>query len=238
MVEVPLVDLAFPGLKTRGPASAGRVRAPCRPGLVWADRPSVEPTDRRRQLGAASRRPLPLTQSQVYDDVTAACDTTAMRAPKLLCIASAVDLDFRYGCTPAWWQLWKGLHEEGAELVVAPYRGRPIETPWWRAAAEPHLPRGGELRPRARTCRAPEGRPAPSPREDSPSDSPVDRLTREAIWRWSRLAGARHLERLVERERPDAVVVFTVPMAHFRGIPTRCASASTCRSCSTTATCR
>ena len=31
---------------------------------------------------------------------------------------------------------------------------------------------------------------------------------------------ARHLERLVERERPDAVVVFTVPMAHFRGIPT------------------
>ena len=30
----------------------------------------------------------------------------------------------------------------------------------------------------------------------------------------------RHLEKLVERERPDAVVVFTVPMAHFRGIPT------------------
>ena len=30
----------------------------------------------------------------------------------------------------------------------------------------------------------------------------------------------RHLDRLVERERPDAVVVFTVPMAHFRGIPT------------------
>src|SRR6266540_3630915 len=30
----------------------------------------------------------------------------------------------------------------------------------------------------------------------------------------------RHLERLVEREHPDAIVVFTVPMAHFRGIPT------------------
>ena len=30
----------------------------------------------------------------------------------------------------------------------------------------------------------------------------------------------RHLEGLVERERPDAVVVFTVPMAHLRGIPT------------------
>ena len=30
----------------------------------------------------------------------------------------------------------------------------------------------------------------------------------------------RHLDRLVEHERPDAVLVFTVPMAHFRGIPT------------------
>jgi spore maturation protein CgeB len=30
----------------------------------------------------------------------------------------------------------------------------------------------------------------------------------------------RHLERLVEAERPDAVLVFTVPMAHLRGIPT------------------
>jgi spore maturation protein CgeB len=29
----------------------------------------------------------------------------------------------------------------------------------------------------------------------------------------------RHLEQLVERERPDAVIVFTVPMAHLRGIP-------------------
>ena len=47
-----------------------------------------------------------------------------MRAPKLLCVASAVDLDFRYGCTPAWWQLWKGLHDEGVELIVMGTHGR------------------------------------------------------------------------------------------------------------------
>ena len=29
-----------------------------------------------------------------------------------------VDLDFRYGCTPAWWQLWKGMYEVGVDLVV------------------------------------------------------------------------------------------------------------------------
>src|SRR5919206_248994 len=45
------------------------------------------------------------------------------RAPKILAVASAVDLDFRYGCTPAWWQLWKGIYEAGCDLIVTPYRG-------------------------------------------------------------------------------------------------------------------
>jgi len=30
----------------------------------------------------------------------------------------------------------------------------------------------------------------------------------------------RHLDKLVEKEKPDAILVFTVPMAHFKGIPT------------------
>jgi spore maturation protein CgeB len=30
----------------------------------------------------------------------------------------------------------------------------------------------------------------------------------------------KHLDRLIERERPDALLVFTVPMAHLRGVPT------------------
>jgi hypothetical protein len=37
-----------------------------------------------------------------------------VRAPKIIAVASAVDLSFRYGCTPAWWQLWKGFAEAGA----------------------------------------------------------------------------------------------------------------------------
>ena len=142
-----------------------------------------------------------------------------MRAPKLLCVASAVDLDFRYGCTPAWWQLWKGLHDEGVDLIVTPYRGRPVETPWWRTAPNPTY-REGESHAAARDLLARlRGDRYLRRVEESPEDSALDRLTRETIWRLVTPRWRRQLERLVEEERPDAVVVFTVPMAHFRGIP-------------------
>ena len=142
-----------------------------------------------------------------------------MRAPRLLAVASAVDLDFRYGCTPAWWQLWKGLYEEGVDLVVTPYRGRPVESPWWRTAPNPTF-REGESFARARDLLARmQGDSYLRRAEDNPEDGLGDRMTRELIWRWVTPRWRRHLEQLVERERPDAVVVFTVPMSHLRGIP-------------------
>jgi spore maturation protein CgeB len=143
-----------------------------------------------------------------------------VRAPKLLCVASAIDLDFRYGCTPAWWQLWKGLNEEGVDLVVTPYRGRAIESPWWRTAPNPTY-REGESFARARDLYARvKGDDYLRRAEENPEDGLGDRMTREVIWRWVTPRWQRHLERLVERERPDAIVVFTVPMSHLRGIPT------------------
>ncbi|MGL6280219.1 MAG: CgeB family protein [Gaiella sp.] len=143
-----------------------------------------------------------------------------MRQPRILAVASAVDLDFRYGCTPAWWQLWKGLYEAGADLVVTPYRGRPVESPWWRVAPNPTY-REGETYATLRDGLARvKGDRYLRRAEESPEESSLDRLTRETIWRVVTPRWRRHLERLVERERPDAVIVFTVPMAHFRGIAT------------------
>jgi spore maturation protein CgeB len=143
-----------------------------------------------------------------------------LKAPKILAVASAIDLDFRYGCTPAWWQLWKGMYEAGVDLVVTPYRGRPVESPWWRVAPNPTY-REGESYQAARDVLARlKGDRYLRREESSPDESGFERLSRETIRRWVTPRWRRHLEALVEREHPDAIVVFTVPMAHFRGIPT------------------
>jgi glycosyltransferase involved in cell wall biosynthesis len=145
-----------------------------------------------------------------------------VKAPKILAVASAVDLDFRYGCTPAWWQLWKGLYQAGCDLIVTPYRGRAVEAPWWRTEPNPCY-REGELYASARSVTAKlKGDTHLRRAEEEPPDTLADRAARQLIWRWVTPRWQRHLERILERERDvDAVVVFTVPMSHLRGIPTR-----------------
>src|SRR6266540_552426 len=78
---------------------------------------------------------------------------------KIIAVASAADLDFRYGCTPAWWQLWKGMHAVGVDLIVTTYRGKAIESPWWRTAPNP-LYREAETFARARDATATCGGPS------------------------------------------------------------------------------
>ena len=104
---------------------------------------------------------------------------------------------------------------------MTPYRGRPIESPWWRAASNPTYVEGESFaRVRDGIARV-KGDRYLRRAEDSPDESPFDKVTRETIWRWVTPRWKRHLTKVLERERDvDAVLVFTVPMAHFRGIPT------------------
>ena len=143
-----------------------------------------------------------------------------MKPPKILAVASAVDLGFRYGCTPAWWQLWKGLYEVGVDLIVTPYRGKPVESPWWRTAPNPTRLEGESYAAARSGLARLKGDRYLRRSEDSPEDSRLDRVTRETVRRWVTPRWRRHLTKVLERERDvDAVVVFTVPMAHLRGIP-------------------
>jgi spore maturation protein CgeB len=143
-----------------------------------------------------------------------------VKSPKILALASAIDLDFKYGCTPAWWQMWKGLHEAGVDLIVTPYRGRAIEAPWWRTEPNPCY-REGEIFVSSRDAVARAMGDTHFRRgEEHPPDGTLDKLVRQAIWRWVTPRWQRHVERILVRERDvDAVVVFGVPMSHFRGLP-------------------
>jgi spore maturation protein CgeB len=111
------------------------------------------------------------------------------------------------------------MYEAGVDLVVTPYRGRPVESPWWRVAPNPTYREGESYEAVRGVLARLKGDLYLRREEASPEESGFDRLTRETISRWVTPRWLRHLERLIERELPDAIVVFTVPMAHFRGIP-------------------
>jgi Glycosyl transferases group 1 len=143
-----------------------------------------------------------------------------VRPPKLLVVASSTDLGHRYGCTPAWWQLWKGLYEAGVDLIVTPYRGRATLSPWWRVEENPALVEGESFAAARGVVARVRGDTHVRRAEAEPEDSLVDRAVRQTIWRWVNPRWRRHLSRILEGERDvDAVIVFGVPMSHLRGIP-------------------
>ncbi len=142
--------------------------------------------------------------------------------PKILAVASAVSLDFQYGCTPAWWQIWKGMYESGVDVIVTPYRGPAVQSPWWRCEPNP-CEREGEAFAAVRGVLARvKGDTHVRRVEDSPDDTIADKATREVIARWITPRWEKHISSILEREGDvDAVAVFTVPMSHLRGIPSK-----------------
>src|SRR5262249_30217739 len=223
----------------RRATAAAAARLPAAPGLAPRPLPRAAGNDRALadlgSLGPLVRRSrharLHVPRQLAYlalrldhrHEVPGGADETrgvlTVKTPKILAAASAIDLDFRYGCTPAWWQLWKGMYEAGVDLVVTPYRGRPVESPWWRTAPNPTYREGESYQAVRDVLARMKGDRYLRRVESDPDESALDKLTRETISRWVTPRWKRHLERLVEREKPDALIVFTIPMAHLRGIP-------------------
>lgn len=56
---------------------------------------------------------------------------------KFLIVCSTLDLRYRLGCTPSWWQLLKAFHENGHDVITVPFLGDPIESLWWRTYPNP-----------------------------------------------------------------------------------------------------
>ena len=140
---------------------------------------------------------------------------------KLIVVVSSLDLTQPFSATPSWWQLLKGLDEIGVDLIVAPYQGPAIESPWWRAAANPAKLQGDLFRHgREALRRILPARSLATGREVTIEETASDRFFRLAARTTVRPSWQRHLDRLL-RANPDVlgVLILTVPPNHLRGIP-------------------
>jgi len=56
---------------------------------------------------------------------------------RLLMAVSAIDMAEKPAATKSWWCLFKALSEMGHEIIVLPFLGKAIETPWWHSLDNP-----------------------------------------------------------------------------------------------------
>ena len=132
---------------------------------------------------------------------------------KILCLCSALDLKFRYGCTPAWWQFFKGMYELGHEVIAVPYQGSAIESPWWRVYPNPCQAEGTAY---AAAKKFLGGKVAPG----EPGFG--SEVSKKLIEHWIRPRWDEHLTTIFRQEKDiAAVVVFTIPVNHITGLPAR-----------------
>ena len=133
---------------------------------------------------------------------------------KILCVISTLDLKFRLGCTPAWWQLLKALHETGNEVIATPYLGDPVQGLWWRTYPNPcsweSRTYNAYLDRRKKAGASPSKKTFLTPIAGSLIKSHIRP-------RWQ-----KHLVNILRHEKGiDAVLVMNVPINHLGGIPSR-----------------
>jgi spore maturation protein CgeB len=127
---------------------------------------------------------------------------------KLLIICSTLDLAKPYGSTPALWQLFKGMYEEGNDLLIIPYHGKPVEGLWWRAFENPNYYKGMLLETVLKITKHRHGK----------GNSPLIPMA-------ARILAKPQLERLVDKillseKDVDAVILIDVPLNQLKGLST------------------
>lgn len=131
---------------------------------------------------------------------------------KLVVFASTLDLAFRLGCTPAWWQLFKALHETGNEVVVIPYLGKPVQSIWWRTYDNPCATESVAYNSFLEWRK-------------SRSTSPSSPTILAPLFRWSikhrtRPRFERRLFEVLRNEKGvDCLLFMNIPINHMNGVP-------------------
>lgn len=132
---------------------------------------------------------------------------------KILVIVSTIDLQNRLGCTPAWWQFLKALHEIGNEIILIPYLGNPIESLWWRTYDNPcrfeSIIYNYYLEWRKKKGQSPSEKNLLSP------------ITAQIIKHYIRPKWEQHLVHVLTEENDiELLLLMNVPINHFAGVPT------------------
>src|ERR1700682_4956915 len=97
---------------------------------------------------------------------------------KLLFVVSSLDLTQPFSATPSWWQLLKGLYEEGVDILATTYQGPAIESLWWRALPTP-VKREGDLFKALRDMMVHPGNAGKAVNTGRTGETTADRLQRQ-----------------------------------------------------------
>jgi spore maturation protein CgeB len=138
-------------------------------------------------------------------------------ALKIVAICQSLDLaDKELGITPAWWQILKGLHELGAEVVAVPYYNEAVQSLWWTTYENPNLWKNkayNAVENAANSLHLYKNKMQFRQRNQ--------RMIRFLVRSFVRKKWEKHIRSIIQNEKDvDAVIVLTVPLNQFSGIPT------------------
>jgi len=143
---------------------------------------------------------------------------------KLLVVCSCLDLSYKQGCSPYWWQLLKGLYENGVDVVATTFVGKAIESPWWRTYPNPcyrKLELITALKEAGKKLIGRQSKPQSGEGKESSSDF-IDKFGRAFGPRLVSQAWEQHIRYILDREKNvDAVVLFNIAFNYFAGLPTK-----------------
>lgn len=135
---------------------------------------------------------------------------------KILVVCSTLDLQYKLGCTPSWWQLLKALHETGNEVIAVPFLGDPVESLWWRCYPNPCATES-KLVNRYLNWKKSRGTHTSGQKNDQKCNRPKATSFLEG---YIRTKWEKSLLSIFEKERDiDLLLFMNVPLNFIKGIP-------------------
>lgn len=137
---------------------------------------------------------------------------------KILAICNAIDLKLKQGCTPAWWQLLKGLHELGCDVIVVPFLGRSVESLWWKSYENPYALLTSLYLKHVGTFQA-KNLTVIKKKEQTYKMETLNKSWRKYVYRAISHKWKDYIVKILEIEKDvDYIVIFNIPLIVFRGL--------------------